>query len=54
MTCGHDGNYVCPHCGECYQCRHTVVKGDWPGTSVGWKCPDGRVKPAYGPWRKER
>lgn len=54
MTCDHDENYACPHCGECYQCRHMVVEGNWPDISVGWKCPDGQVRPAHGPWGNEK
>lgn len=53
MTCGHGENYACSHCGLCYQCRHEIVRGNWPSISVGWKCPDGTVRPAYGPWKRE-
>ncbi len=53
MTCGHDENYTCPRCKECYYCRHEVVMGNWPDISVGWRCPSGQVRPAYGPGRKK-
>ncbi len=47
MACGHYDAYRCSRCRECYQCRHEVVTGDWPGISKGWKCPGGFRKPAY-------
>jgi hypothetical protein len=52
--------YLCPRCDSCYYCRHKVVRGEWESISVGWRCPDRFVKPAYGPssplfqvWKEE-
>ena len=47
MACGHGEPYRCSRCRECYQCRHEVVTGHWPGIEKGWKCPDGFRKPAW-------
>ncbi len=49
MNCSCGSAYRCGRCGGCYQCDHVTVSGSWPGISIGWRCPDGHVEPAYGP-----
>ncbi len=46
LECGHILAYTCPHCKECYQCKHKVL-GHGDG-SLWWRCRNGSKHKAVG------